>query len=64
MFAKTQNAQRLLFQLLEDTFEMLSEYNVLRIIAELTAEQIHAADVRGVVLDADPYRDRVAGLQR
>lgn len=26
------------FQLLEDTFEMLSEYNVLRIIAELTAE--------------------------
>ena len=43
---------------------MLSEYDVLRIIAEFTAEQIHSADVRGVVLDADPYRDRIAGLQR
>ena len=38
-------------------FEMLSQDNVLRIIAKLTSKQIESANIRGVFLDADPHGD-------
>ena len=42
---------------------MLSQDDVLRIIAEFSAEQINAADIRGVLLDPDPHRNGLARLQ-
>ena len=39
---------------------MLSQDNVLRIIAELTSEQIEATNIQGVFLDADPHGDGIA----
>ncbi len=43
---------------------VLSEHDVLRIIAEPSPEQIHASNIGGVILDANPHRDGLARFQR
>lgn len=49
--------------LLGDTLEMVSQHNVLGIIAKFTAEQIYAAHIGGIFLDADPHENRLACFQ-
>ena len=51
-------------ELLWDAFEVLSQDDILRIIAKLASEQIEPANIRGIVLDADSHRNGFAGFQR
>ena len=51
------SAQRLPINLLGGASKVLSQNNILRIIAKFTAKQIHAAYIGGCILDPNAHRD-------
>lgn len=43
---------------------MLPQGDILGIVAELTSEQVDAADIGGILSDTNPHRDGLTGFQR